>query len=49
MFVTANLIDPAGQPLIKVDDENVIVPEPSPTGAEHETVLGEPSTPPMPR
>jgi len=47
MFVTANLLDPAGQPLIKVDDENEIVAEPSAKGVEQEAVLGDPSTMPV--
>ncbi len=47
MFVTASLMDPAGQPLIKVDDENKIVPEPNVEGLEQEAILGDPSTIPL--
>ncbi|MEI6338003.1 MAG: hypothetical protein WCQ57_05395 [Verrucomicrobiota bacterium] len=47
MFVTASLMDPAGQPLIKVDEENKIVPEPSAAGVESEAILGDPSTIPL--
>ncbi len=47
MFVTANLLDPAGQPLIKVDDENEIVMEPSAKKVESEAVVGDPSTVPV--
>jgi len=47
MFVTASLMDPAGQPLIKVDEENKIVPEPSAAGIGQEAILGDPSTIPL--
>ena len=47
MFVTASLMDPAGQPLIKVDDENKIVPEVSAEGLEQEAIPGDPSTIPL--
>ncbi|MFZ4681650.1 MAG: Amuc_1098 family type IV pilus outer membrane protein [Terrimicrobiaceae bacterium] len=47
MFVTASLMDPAGQPLIKVDDENKIVPEASSAGLESEAIPGDPSTIPL--
>lgn len=47
MFVTANLMDPAGQPLIKVDDENNILPEVSAAGLEQEAIPGDPSTIPL--
>lgn len=47
MFVTANLIDPAGQPMIKVDEEDDIVAEPSAVGIESEAIIGDPSTMPI--
>lgn len=49
MFVTASLMDPAGQPLIKVDEENEIVPEPSAAAINQEAILGDPSTIPTPQ
>jgi acetyl-CoA carboxylase biotin carboxyl carrier protein len=36
-----------GQPLIKVDDENKIVPEASSAGLEQEAIPGDPSTIPL--
>jgi len=47
MFVTASLLDPAGQPLVKVDDENTIVAEPSATLTGEEAIPGDPSTIPL--
>ena len=47
MFVTAGLMDPAGQPLIKTDDENEIVPEPSAAGIKQEAIPDDPSTIPL--
>ncbi len=41
MFVTASLLDPAGQPLIKVDEEKEIVPEPSAEAIEEEIIPGD--------
>lgn len=49
MFVTAGLLDPAGQPLIKTDEEGTILPEPSAQGIEQEAILGDPSTIPLPQ
>lgn len=49
MFVTASLLDPAGQPLIKTDEESTIVPEPSATAIEQESIPGDPSTIPLPQ
>ncbi len=48
MFVTANLLDPAGQPLIKVDEEDQIVAQPSAGGMQSEAVSGDPTTIPTP-
>jgi general secretion pathway protein D len=44
MFVTASLLDPAGQPLIKVDEEKEIVPEPSAEAIEEEIIPGDPTS-----
>jgi hypothetical protein len=41
MFVTASLLDPAGQPLIKIDEEKEIVPEPSAAAVEQEIIPGD--------
>ena len=49
MFVTASLLDPAGQPLIKVDDEREIVPEPSAPEIEEEIIPGDPTSIPPPQ
>lgn len=49
MFVTANLIDPAGQPLIQVDEEDTLIAAPDVVGVESEAILGDPSTIPMPQ
>jgi general secretion pathway protein D len=49
MFVTASLLDPAGQPLIKFDEEAQIVPEPSASAVEHEAVPGDALTIPPPQ
>ena len=40
MFVTASLLDPAGQPLIRADEEKEIIPEPSAAAVERETIPG---------
>jgi len=47
MFVTAGLMDPAGQPLIKTDEENEIVPAPSGSEIKQEALPGDPSTIPL--
>jgi general secretion pathway protein D len=38
MFVTASLLDPAGQPLIKVDEENEIIAVPDAEAIENEII-----------
>jgi general secretion pathway protein D len=48
MFVTASLLDPAGQPLIKVDEEKEIVPEPSAGAIEEEIIPGDATSIPPP-
>jgi general secretion pathway protein D len=48
MFVTASLMDPAGQPLIKVDDENEIIAAPDSATMGDEIIDGDPlSAPPI--
>ena len=49
MFVTASLLDPAGQPLIKFDEEAEIVPEPSASAVEQEIIPGDATTIPQPQ
>jgi general secretion pathway protein D len=38
MFVTAGLLDPAGQPIIKADEEDEILPEPDTIGMLNEAI-----------
>ncbi len=47
MFVTANLIDPAGQPMVKVDDEDQIVAEPNASAISSEAIPGDLTTVPL--
>lgn len=48
MFVTASLMDPAGQPLIKVDEENEIIAAPDSAVMGDEIIDGDPlSAPPI--
>ena len=49
MFVTANLIDPAGQPLIKADSEDQVVAVPNAAAVQSEAVPGDVSTVPLPQ
>lgn len=49
MFVTASLMDPAGQPLIQVDEEGEEVMAPDVSGIEAEAVPGDPMTIPLPQ
>ncbi len=49
MFVTASLLDPAGQPLIKFDEEAEIVPGPSASSVEQEIIPGDALTVPQPQ
>lgn len=49
MFVTASLLDPAGQPLVKTDDENQVVPEPSARKVEQEILPGDATSIPLPQ
>ncbi len=49
MFVTAGLLDPAGQPLIKVDEEDTIIPIPSGAALESEAITGDILSSPLPQ
>lgn len=49
MFVTASLLDPAGQPLIKVDEEDVVIPVPNVEAIENETIPGDALSVPLPQ
>jgi len=49
MFVTASLLDPAGQPLIKVDDENEIIAVPDDKVIDQEIIPGDPTSAPLPQ
>jgi len=42
MFVTADILDPAGQPLIKTDEENDIIAAPSATEIKQEAIPNDP-------
>jgi general secretion pathway protein D len=44
IFVTAGLLDPAGQPLLKEDEDNQEVPTPNAKAVTSEAVPGDPST-----
>lgn len=49
MFVTANLLDPAGQPMIQVDEEHDVQDVPDVTAIEQESIPGDASTIPLPQ
>jgi general secretion pathway protein D len=49
MFVTANLLDPAGQPVIETIEEDELVTGPSAVGMVDEAIPGDPSTIPLPQ
>lgn len=49
MFVTASLLDPAGQPLIKVDEENEVVAEPNVNVIDQEIIPGDATSAPLPQ
>ena len=49
MFVTANLLDPAGQPLIKSDTEDQVVAIPNAAAVGSEAISGDSSTIPLPQ
>lgn len=47
MFVTASLLDPAGQPVIKAIEDGEIVPEPNAAAVEAEAIVGDPLSMPL--
>jgi general secretion pathway protein D len=49
MFVTANLLDPAGQPLIKAEVEDQVVAVPNAKAIQSEAIPGDASTIPLPQ
>ncbi|MEI6277896.1 MAG: Amuc_1098 family type IV pilus outer membrane protein [Verrucomicrobiae bacterium] len=49
MFVTASLIDPAGQPLIRADEEEQVVPVPNAAAIQAEAIPGDALTVPLPQ
>jgi general secretion pathway protein D len=49
MFVTANLLDPAGQPIIETIEEDELIPGPDVVGMVEEAIPGDPSTIPLPQ
>jgi general secretion pathway protein D len=49
MFVTASLLDPAGQPLIRSDEEDQVVAVPNAAAVESEAIPGDPMTVPLPQ
>ena len=49
MFVTANLLDPAGQPLIKADVDDQVVAVPNAKAVQAEAIPGDASTIPLPQ
>jgi len=49
MFVTANLLDPAGQPLMKADSEDQVVAVPNAKAVQSEAIPGDASTIPLPQ
>jgi general secretion pathway protein D len=49
MFVTAGLLDPAGQPIIKADEEDEIIPVPDLLGMLDEAIPGDILTAPLPQ
>jgi general secretion pathway protein D len=49
MFVTAGLMDPAGQPIIKAEEEDAIVAEPSVAEMIEESIPGDVLSAPLPQ
>ena len=49
MFVTASLLDPAGQPLIRSDEEDQVVAVPNAAAIESEAIPEDPMTVPLPQ
>ena len=49
MFVTAGLMDPAGQPIIKAAEDDEVVPEPDTLGMLNDAIPGDILTAPLPQ
>jgi len=49
MFVTASLLDPAGQPIIEAEEDDELVPAADVVGMLEEAIPGDPSTIPLPQ
>jgi general secretion pathway protein D len=49
MFVTASLLDPAGQPIIPADEDDHIVPTPNVSGILDDVIPGDPLSAPLPQ
>ena len=49
MFVTAGLIDPAGQPVVQSEDEDLVVPEANPQAMLMESIPGDVLSAPLPQ
>jgi general secretion pathway protein D len=49
MFVTAGLMDPAGQPIIKAEEEDEIILEPDVAGMLDEAIPGDILSVPLPQ
>ena len=49
MFVTAGLMDPAGQPIIKAIEDDEVVPEPDALGMLNDAIPGDILTAPLPQ
>jgi general secretion pathway protein D len=49
MFVTASLLDPAGQPIIEAEEDDELVPAADVAGMLEEAIPGDPSTIPLPQ
>ena len=49
MFVTAGLLDPAGQPVVQSEDEDMVVPEASPQAMLMDSIPGDVLSAPLPQ
>ena len=49
MFVTAGLLDPAGQPVVQSEDEDLVVPEANPQAMLMESIPGDVLSAPLPQ
>ena len=49
IFVTVGLLDPAGQPLIRADEEGEVIAVPNASGIMAESIVGDPLSVPLPQ